>query len=167
MDAVLVLNVTYEPLGVVSLKRAITMLVMGAATSLLDTADSVHAESMQVPEPSVIILSKPPRRKPERHKTVPLSRKALFARDHQQCAYCEEGKAETIDHVFPKSRGGKHEWMNVVSSCGPCNWRKRDRTPEEADMPLRFRPFVPDRAYMLGARNRPEWEPFLYRGKQT
>lgn len=165
-DAVLVLNVTYEPLGVVSVKRAVTMLVVGAAIMLQSTGTAVHSESTEVDIPSVIILSRPPRRKPERTKTVPLSRKALFARDGHQCAYCEEGKAETIDHVVPKAHGGKHEWTNVVSSCGPCNWRKRDRTPEQAGMPLRFRPFAPDRAFMLSARNRPEWEPFLYRGKQ-
>lgn len=162
MGAVLVLNVTYEPLTVVSTERAITLVVTGDAFTAQDTGREIHSPSMTIMEPSVIVMARPPKKKPDRKKSVPLSRKALFARDHHECAYCETGVAETIDHVHPRSKGGKHEWNNVVSSCGPCNWRKRDRTPEEAGMPLRFRPFTPDRAYMLGARNRPEWEPFLY-----
>lgn len=163
MNVVLVLNVTYEPLGVISMERAVTLVVTGEATTALDTGRFFRSPSLSVPEPSVIVLRRNIRM--ERSKTVPLSRKALFARDGHQCAYCEEGSAETIDHVVPRAHGGKHEWTNVVSSCAPCNHRKRDRTPDEANMPLRFRPFAPDRAYMLGARNRPEWEPFLYRGK--
>lgn len=160
---VLVLNATYEPLGVISLERAVTLVVLGQASVELGTGNDFRSPSLTIPEPSVIKLHTYVRM--DRSRSVPLSRKALFARDGHQCAYCEEGKAETIDHVDPKSKGGKHEWMNVVSSCAPCNHRKRDRTPEEANMPLRFVPFVPSRAYMLGSRNRPEWEPFLYAGR--
>lgn len=164
-NVVLVLNVTYEPLGVISMERAVTLVVMGEAHIAQDTGREFRSPSMSIPEPSVIVLRS--NVKIDRSKSVPLSRKALFARDNHECAYCEEGTAETIDHVKPRAHGGKHEWMNVVSSCAPCNHRKRDRTPEEANMPLRFRPFIPDRAYMLGARNRPEWEPFLYRQEKS
>jgi 5-methylcytosine-specific restriction endonuclease McrA len=157
----LVLNVTDEPLGVISMERAVTLVVLGDASIALDTGGVIRSATLTIPEPSVIKLRK--NIKLDRSKSVPLSRRALFARDNHECAYCEEGVAETVDHVDPKAHGGKHEWTNVVSACGPCNWRKRDRTPEEAGMPLRFRPFAPDRAFMLGARNRPEWEPFLYR----
>ena len=156
---VLVLNVTYEPLGVVSVERAITLIVMGEATAVQNTDTVWRSPSMEMPVPSVIVLRK--MIKVDRSRTVPLSRKALFARDGHECAFCETGRAETIDHVFPRSRGGKHEWTNVVSSCEACNHRKADRTPDEAGMPLRFVPFAPSRAYMLGARNRPEWQEFL------
>jgi 5-methylcytosine-specific restriction endonuclease McrA len=91
---------------------------------------------------------------------VPLSRKALFARDNYECAFCG-GHADTIDHVTPKAHGGKHEWANVVAACSPCNHYKADRTPEEAGMKLRFIPFVPTRSYMLSSRGRPEWDQFL------
>lgn len=158
---VLVLNATYEPLGVIEIKRAVTLVVKGRAKLVLGTGKMVHSEKIEMEEPSVIVLTT--MKHIDRSRSVPLSRKALFARDNHECAYCEEGKAETIDHVDPKAHGGKHEWMNVVSSCGPCNWRKRDRTPEEAGMELRFRPFIPTREFMLGQRNRPEWEPYLYR----
>lgn len=156
---VLVLNASYEPLGVISLERAVTLVVIGDAHIAQDTGNKFSSPSMSIPEPSVIVLRRMV--KMERDKSVPLSRKALFARDGQQCAFCETGKAETIDHVFPRSRGGRHEWTNVVASCAPCNHFKAARTPEEAGMKLRWVPFAPSRAYMLGARNRPEWQEFL------
>lgn len=156
---VLVLNATYEPLGVISLERAVTLVVLGDAHIAQDTGREFRSPSMSVPEPSVIVLRR--MIKLDRSRSVPLSRKALFARDGHECGFCKDGKAETIDHVHPRSRGGKHEWTNVVSACAPCNHQKADRTPEEAGMPLRWVPFAPSRAYMLGARNRPEWAEFL------
>lgn len=156
---VLVLNASYEPLGVVSLERAITLVVLGDATTVLGTGNYVHSQRLTIEEPSVIALRR--MIKMDRSKTVPLSRKALFARDNHECAYCETGGAETIDHVHPKAQGGKHEWLNVVAACASCNHYKRDRTPEQAGMVLRWQPFAPSRAYMLGARNRPEWREYL------
>ena len=156
---VLVLNASYEPLGVVSLERAVVLVVLGDAFTVQDTGREIRSPSMSIPEPSVIVLRKMIRM--DRNRTVPLSRKALFARDNHECAFCEEGRAETIDHVFPRSRGGRHEWKNVVASCARCNHFKADRTPEEAGLTLRWVPFEPSRAYMLGARNRPEWKEFL------
>lgn len=156
---VLVLNASYEPLGVISMERAVTLVVMNEAFIVQDTGREFRSPSLSIMEPSVIVLRK--MIKQDRTRTVPLSRKALFARDHYECAFCEDGKAETIDHVFPRSRGGKHEWKNVVASCAKCNHYKADRTPEEAGLTLRWIPFEPTRAYMLGARNRPEWAEFL------
>jgi hypothetical protein len=72
----------------------------------------------------------------------------LVRRDRHTCAYCAEVFAErdlTVDHVLPQSRGGRDGWMNCVSSCGPCNSRKADRTPEEARMPLVYLPYTPSR----------------------
>lgn len=156
---VLVLNATYEPLGIISLERAVTLVVLEEAFTVQDTGREFRSPSMSIPEPSVIVLRK--MIKVDRSRVVPLSRKALFARDGHQCAFCESGKAETIDHVVPRSHGGRHEWTNVVASCAPCNHRKADRTPDQAGMPLRWVPFAPSRAFMLAARNRPEWMEFL------
>jgi 5-methylcytosine-specific restriction endonuclease McrA len=141
------------------MERAVTLVVIGDAHIVQDTGRSFSSPSISVPEPSVIALKRMVRM--DRSKGVPLSRKALFARDNHECAFCETGTSETIDHVHPRSRGGKHEWTNVVSSCASCNHYKADRTPEEAGMALRWLPFAPSRAYMLGARNRPEWQEFL------
>lgn len=157
--AVLVLNASFEPLGVISMERACTLVVLGQADILQDTGGEIRSPSLTIPEPSVILLKH--MIKIKRSNVVPLSRKALFARDGHECAFCTEGHAETIDHVFPRSRGGKHEWKNVVASCARCNHYKADRTPDEAGLKLRWRPFAPSRGYMLNARNRPEWREFL------
>jgi hypothetical protein len=72
----------------------------------------------------------------------------LFRRDRMTCAYCGDAFAERdlqCEHVMPASRGGGWTWMNLVTACGPCNARKRDRTPEEARMPLLYLPYVPSR----------------------
>lgn len=71
----------------------------------------------------------------------------LFARDKCQCAYCGgvfHPSKLSRDHVIPTSRGGEDVWTNVVTSCMDCNRRKSNRTPEEAGMPLLFKPFAPN-----------------------
>ncbi len=76
---------------------------------------------------------------------VALTRKNVLLRDRYTCAYCGErdGATMTVDHVEPKSRGGRSTWANLVACCSPCNGRKRDRTPVEAGMPLRVKPREP------------------------
>jgi 5-methylcytosine-specific restriction endonuclease McrA len=70
------------------------------------------------------------------------SRGGVLARDRRRCGYCG-AHATTIDHVLPRSRGGRNSWLNTVAACGGCNQRKSDRTPAEAGMPLRITPAVP------------------------
>ncbi len=77
---------------------------------------------------------------------MPLSRRAVLTRDAFTCQYCGDQPGRdmlTIDHVMPRSRGGRTEWENVVTACAPCNRRKGSKTPEEAEMPLRTRPTRP------------------------
>ena len=79
-------------------------------------------------------------------ETIYADRSILYSRDHHICAYCVEefkDNALTIDHVLPRSRGGKNTWVNTVTACKPCNVRKADRTPEEAHMPLAYIPYAP------------------------
>lgn len=81
-----------------------------------------------------------------------LSPAALFKRDRNICAYCGEKhntRVLTMEHIIPESRNGATSWMNLVAACYDCNQRKRDRTPEEAGMPLLFLPYVPDPAEFL------------------
>ncbi|MEY2960144.1 MAG: hypothetical protein RLZZ01_2712, partial [Actinomycetota bacterium] len=98
-----------------------------------------------------------------RRRSVPVSRRAVFARDEYRCQYCE-GRADSIDHVVPRSRGGVDAWENLVAACRPCNARKRDRTPEEAGMRL-LRPCRPPgdaASFVLGAVGVPDhWKPYL------
>jgi 5-methylcytosine-specific restriction endonuclease McrA len=74
-----------------------------------------------------------------------ISKRGVLARDNHTCAYCGAPGANTVDHVQPRSKGGKSSWMNLVAACRECNNRKRNRTPEEAGMKLRVTPFAPKR----------------------
>jgi 5-methylcytosine-specific restriction endonuclease McrA len=94
---------------------------------------------------------------------VPLSRRAVFARDGHRCQYCSRS-AENIDHVVPRSRGGTHTWDNVVASCRSCNARKEDRLPNEAGLSLHKVPIAPKTALWLVASTGsvdPAWTPYL------
>lgn len=80
-------------------------------------------------------------------ESVYADRAILYARDRDLCAYCGDVFAHyklTIDHVHPRSRGGKNTWVNCVTACKPCNHRKGDKTPEEAKMPLLYVPYSPN-----------------------
>ena len=96
------------------------------------------------------------------HKTpfdwVPaVSKELLFGRDRYTCAYCGHTFKEkdlTMEHITPKSKGGKDSWMNLVAACRSCNGRKEDRTPEEARMPLLYVPYVPNRFEKMIVENR-------------
>ena len=99
--------------------------------------------------PSVVRLTRYVRVPYRTH--VGLSRRAIFARDGGRCAYCR-GSAETIDHVFPRSRGGLHAWENVVAACARCNHSKGDKTPAELGWRLHALPAAPKRRRLAGAR---------------
>ncbi len=139
-SSALVLNATYEPLGVVSVRRATILVLSAKAICLADGAGVLHAERMTVPVPLVVRLTHFVR-VPFR-PYVGLSRRAIFARDRGRCGYCL-GSAETIDHVMPRSRGGRHEWDNVVAACARCNHTKGDRTPAEMGWRLHVTPGAP------------------------
>ncbi len=88
---------------------------------------------------------------------VALNKLSLFSRDRQLCAYCGNHFKEddlTTEHITPVSRGGRQGWMNLVTACRSCNVRKGSRTPEEANMPLRYTPYVPNRFEGFILRNR-------------
>lgn len=163
MGRALVLNATYEPIGVVSARRAV-VLVLGEKVDVLTETGSVMASARQeLPVPSVVRLRyyvKVPYQ-----RVAPLSRRALFARDHGRCQYCG-APAESIDHVVPRSRGGLHAWENVVAACRRCNTVKSDRLLAETSLRLRTRPRAPEGPVwvQLAAGSVPEdWTPYLTR----
>lgn len=96
--------------------------------------------------------------RPDSHSQVPpLNNRELFHRDRYICAYCGDrfsGHILTREHIVPVSHGGRDVWMNVVTSCRPCNQRKSGRTPEQARMPLLYAPYVPNKAEYLILCNR-------------
>ena len=149
---VLLLNVTYEPLTTVGLHRAVCLVLGDKAVVVHDDADGrmLHSASSRLVVPSVIRLRRYVRI-PHRSR-VPLTRAALMRRDNYLCAYCGT-RADTIDHVIPRSRGGQHVWENCVASCTRCNHRKADRLIEEIGWSLRFDPAAPRGAHwrLIGA----------------
>lgn len=161
MGRALVLNASYEPMCVVSHRRAVVML-LGEKADLVTTSGAVmHSEYLAVPVPSVLRLrafvSVPFRRR------VAVSRRAVMARDGGLCQYCGH-RADSIDHVVPRSRGGEHVWDNVVAACRSCNTRKRDRLLHETTMRLRRHPRAPRGASwsILASGAVPEdWGPYL------
>jgi len=163
MSRALVLNATYEPIGVVSGRRAVLLALSEKVDVLADTGRSVTSSHLEVPVPSVVRLRyyvKVPYK-----RTAPLSRRAVFARDHGQCQYCGKA-AESIDHVQPRSRGGTHTWDNVVACCRRWNTYKSDRLLRDCGLKLRTKPAAPTQYVWVkvAAGTVPEaWTPYLER----
>lgn len=144
MSSVLVLNATYEPLSVVSVRRAVVLLLKEKAEIVEAAEAELRAENLTIPTPLVIRLVYYVRI-PYR-VSLPLTRRTVLARDHYTCQYCggqPPRKELTVDHVLPRSRGGYTTWDNVVAACQHCNGRKGNRTPDEANMNLRSKPIQP------------------------
>ena len=129
MRSALVLNATYEPLSIVSVRRAVVLVLSEKADLAPRRRHRAARRSAHRAVPLVIRLRYFVR--VPYHRRTAISRRAVFARDGHRCQYCGD-QAESIDHVVPRSRGGEHVWENVVAACRPCNLRKRDRSPEEA-----------------------------------
>ncbi|MFE1357403.1 HNH endonuclease [Streptomyces harbinensis] len=161
MPQVLVLNASYEPLGVVPIRRALILLLNDKAVSLEDSDALMRSATHAIPAPSVVRLKRFVR-VPYRG-AVPLTRRALFARDGGRCAYCG-AVATSVDHVIPRSRGGAHAWDNVVAACRSCNHLKADRQVAELGWRLRHKPGPPSglawRIIGTGHRD-PRWLPYL------
>lgn len=158
----LVLNAGYEPLAVVSFRRALVLVLNQKATVLASSGiDVVHSASASFEVPSVILLSRYIRVPLSRQ--IPVSRRGVLRRDGHRCAYCGRS-ADTVDHVQPKSRGGLETWENLVASCLRCNNKKGNRTLTELGWQLGFVPRTPSGLSWLvrGAeRQEPEWSEFL------
>jgi 5-methylcytosine-specific restriction endonuclease McrA len=159
--ATLLLNATFEPLCVVSSRRAIVLVLANKAESVDVASDVVHAERVSLPVPIVVRLTRYVR--VPYPTSVPLSRRAVFTRDGQTCVYCG-GSATSIDHVVPRSRGGTHTWDNVVAACRRCNHTKADRSLAEMGWALPHPPRTPSGAAwrLLGTRTvDPRWREWL------
>jgi 5-methylcytosine-specific restriction endonuclease McrA len=98
------------------------------------------------------------------YKGVNLTRQNIFKRDNNECQYCGTRRELTLDHVIPSSKGGQHSWTNLVTACKKCNAKKGDHTPENANMPLKRRPYKPSYALFLRdvtGFSHTEWDEFL------
>jgi 5-methylcytosine-specific restriction endonuclease McrA len=164
---VLILNASYEPLHICSVKRAVALLMHEVAERVEDSDKILRSPSTIFVVPSVIRLKRFVKR-PYRQR-IAFNRKNVFRRDEHRCQYCGTYSHDlTLDHVIPRSKGGPTSWDNVVSCCRKCNAKKRDRTPEEANMALLSRPYAPrfifSSAYGVIPNIDPIWEKYLPKG---
>jgi 5-methylcytosine-specific restriction endonuclease McrA len=140
---VLVLNATYEPINVCTVKRAVVLLLKDKAEVIEHSEWALRSASTSIQRPTVIRLVtyiKIPR---DTHRRK-ITRRAVFARDEWTCQYCGSRGNLTVDHVIPKSKGGSSNWENIVASCAPCNRRKGDALPRQAGMRLLKQPRTPN-----------------------
>jgi 5-methylcytosine-specific restriction endonuclease McrA len=163
MQQVLVLNASYEPLNVTSVRRAHVLVFKGKAEVLEELKQPLRSASDTYQWPHVIRLVSYVR--VPRAVQRKISRRALFARDNWRCVYCGTAAGRmTLDHVVPRSRGGDSVWENVVTSCAPCNLKKGNRLPEEVSMPLPHLPKPPTPVLFIRLAS-PKipvgWQPYL------
>jgi 5-methylcytosine-specific restriction endonuclease McrA len=161
---VLVLNASYEPINVCTVRRAAVLLLKNRA-EILEKGDwALHAESFTLARPVVIRLLTYVRIPRDAHRRK-ITRRAVFARDRWTCQYCGHERGNlTVDHVIPRSKGGPSTWENIVTCCAPCNRRKGDRLPRQADMHPTRAPKAPNPTIFIhvAAQTIPAaWEQYL------
>lgn len=163
--SVLLLNASYEPLRVITRRRAMGLIVAGKVEVLEVDEGRIRSATRSFPIPAVVRLRYMVR--VPFAASVPLSRRAVLVRDGRRCqfAHCRRG-ASTVDHVIPRSRGGDHSWENVIAACPRCNARKGDRLLEELGWQLRRAPSAPRGAVVLltaagVAHPPPRWHAWL------
>lgn len=159
----LVLNQSYEPIGIYSDERSFILVWLGKADLIESHETPIKSARAEWQRPSVIRLRKGTRFNP--HKIVEMSRKNIFRRDGFKCVYCGSKDSLTVDHVLPKSRGGSNRWENVVTACHKCNNKKDDWTPEELGWTLRQEPKRPHHVIFMGHQTmniHDNWKPYLF-----
>ncbi|HUT56021.1 MAG TPA: HNH endonuclease [bacterium] len=181
-SSVLVVNRSFMPVHITTVRRALTMLYQGVAKAVNEQYEVFNFDDWSQLKPKAgdaqiglvhgaikiprVILLITYDRIPKRH--VRFSRLNIFLRDRNTCQYCGRSlprRELNIDHVVPRSRGGTSVWENVVCSCLECNRRKGGRTPDEAGVRLVKRPsrprWTPNMGFKFDSRQYKEWVPFL------
>jgi 5-methylcytosine-specific restriction endonuclease McrA len=160
----LVLNASYEPINVCTVRRAVVLILKERAEVLERSERLLHAENMTMARPAVIRLVSYVRIPRDAHSRK-ITRRAIFARDGWACQYCGTGRGTlTVDHVIPRSKGGSSAWDNIVTCCAPCNRRKGDRLPKMAGMHPRRKPKPPKATIFVHVavpRVPDVWQPYL------
>jgi 5-methylcytosine-specific restriction endonuclease McrA len=161
---VLVLNASYEPINVCTVRRAAVLILKNRAEVLEKGDWALHAESLTLDRPVVIRLLTYVRIPRDAHRRK-ITRRAVFARDRWTCQYCGHERGNlTVDHVIPRSKGGPSTWDNIVTCCAPCNRRKGDRLPAQANMVPVRKPKAPNSTIFIhvAAPSIPAaWEQYL------
>jgi len=161
--SVLVLNQSYEPIQVCSVRRAIVLVYRGRAEVIEALDIRIRSVSAQFPVPSVVRLCLYVR-VPSKH--LALSKRNVLKRDRFQCQYCgtRQGRM-TVDHVVPKTMGGRDSWENMACACQHCNNLKGNRSPEQVGLSLLRKPRSPNNVtfirHYIGVPDR-RWRPYLF-----
>jgi len=157
------LDSTYRPVGIIDCLEALVMCIVGKATAVEEYDEEVSSPSVTFKIPSVIVLKSVVK---FINGSLNPSRNNIMWRDKNQCQYCgviQASRELTIDHVLPRSRGGKNTWTNLVACCKKCNQKKRDRTPIEASMALLNKPVKPKNSVLRHTNEiQPIWNIYLW-----
>jgi 5-methylcytosine-specific restriction endonuclease McrA len=140
---VLVLNATFEPINVCTVRRAVVLLLKEKAEVIEHAEHQLHSATSSMTRPVVIRLVAYVRIPRDTHRRK-ITRRAVFARDEWTCQYCGSRSNLTVDHVVPRSKGGSSSWENIVASCAPCNRRKGNALPRQVGMRLLKQPKTPN-----------------------
>ncbi len=158
----LILNSTFQPLSIANAKRSIALLLNKKINVIKESKIQIRSENKILYIPKVALLTyyvKAPYA-----RRVALNRSNIFIRDFNTCQYCGK-KAESIDHIIPKSKGGKHEWSNVVACCKKCNLIKADKLLNQTILKLNNFPVKPEGNFwiktIIGSNPEPEWKEYL------
>ena len=163
LEPVLLLNANFEPLNICNTRRAFGLMMTSKATLVLNGRGFIHTVSQEYPRPSIIRLERMIKRP---RIQVKLSKREVMRRDNFTCQYCGQRASRlTIDHIVPRSQGGKHNWSNLVAACPACNHRKGGRTLEQAHMRLLCTPREPPSSaaylYARHLNHNEDWIPFI------
>lgn len=169
MQSTLVLNASYEPLSIVNAGRAINLILSEKAMSVDDSETMWRSAKDEIAVPYVIRMNYFIKRT-NNLKEVPFSRHGVLVRDNYRCAYCGKRNTDsmTIDHIIPKSKGGKHSWDNCVASCLKCNAHKKDMTLAASGLKLRIKPTMPNiySSFLMRVINQPQafqsWSNYVF-----
>ncbi|MEW5872437.1 MAG: HNH endonuclease [Chloroflexota bacterium] len=162
-EPVLVLNANFEPIHVCSMRRAISLVLGGKASLVLNGRGEIRTVKRSFPRPSVIRLDMMVKRP---RPTVRLTKREILRRDDYTCQYCGQHVTYlTVDHVVPRRLGGEYSWDNLVAACPACNHRKGGRTLEQVQMRLLHLPKEPPASasyfFARHLRENQDWMPFV------
>ncbi len=157
---ILVLNSDYLPINITSFSKAFKLIYKNKA-EVIESEGEFATSTKTFAKPVVIRLI---RYVHIPYRKVVLSRDNIFKRDNHSCAYCESTKNLTVDHIKPKSKGGKNTWENLITSCFDCNAKKGDKTLEEANMKLLFNPVKPGLNFFIYKSHKKleKWRPYIF-----
>lgn len=159
---VLVLNQSYQPISVTTVKKAVNLTWRNKVDTIEISEQVLRSPNSEIPLPLVIRLKSGVKYNPFRR--VELNRRNLFKRDKNCCVYCGSKENLTVDHVVPRCRGGNTTWENLVTACHACNNRKDNKLPEEIGFKMKTQPKQPNHLIFLTEETKlhEKWKPYLY-----